>query len=390
MPISPEMAQAGLAILNTGLNLAGSSIKNKKSYKYSKKLMDYQNKLNIENWNMVNEYNSPLNQRRRNLIAGINPNYGEGSLAQQIASPSGQMEADMPALGDSLMQGASMGLQMKQAKENIKLTKEQTRKTEQEADALAIDNTNKRMFDTPQRQADLNKTLREIDNLINEGKISEAKAKVADALERENVANVRASTANLQANTENTKINTLLAPKYYELEQGKLDLAGLTYDEAKRHNLALESLQSALNSAEIRKLNAEAREVEIQNALENYLLLSGLSVEKFKQEIEIAKSVIANNYDQMDKRGMKVGEVAGKVLNEVINDPLGFIKKQLKKGESILDSFKDNVLPNKFQEFKREDGWNMLRKKDGQWYLYNYKTDKEIKFDRRKHKFEDF
>lgn len=126
--MSTAAAAAIGAAVQTGLDLASSSIKNKKTYKYSKKLMDYQNKLNIENWNMVNEYNSPLNQRKRNLQAGINPNFGDGSIAQQIASPSAQMDADFPNLGSSLMQGAQLGLSIKQQKENIIQTKEQTKK----------------------------------------------------------------------------------------------------------------------------------------------------------------------------------------------------------------------------------------------------------------------
>ena len=52
-----------------------------KAYKQQKKLLDYQYEKNLEMWNLQNEYNSPLAQRKRYEEAGLNPNlmYGQGN-----------------------------------------------------------------------------------------------------------------------------------------------------------------------------------------------------------------------------------------------------------------------------------------------------------------------
>lgn len=80
------------ALTGVGLNLASGLINTGVQYATSKKLMDYQNKLNIQNWKMANEYNSPSAQMARYKAAGLNPNLVYGSLGQtaagNISSPS--------------------------------------------------------------------------------------------------------------------------------------------------------------------------------------------------------------------------------------------------------------------------------------------------------------
>lgn len=55
-------------------------------------MAQWQNQANIDNWNMQNEYNLPVNQMARYKDAGLNPNliYGQGSSATagSVASPS--------------------------------------------------------------------------------------------------------------------------------------------------------------------------------------------------------------------------------------------------------------------------------------------------------------
>lgn len=76
--------------LTGGLNLLGNKINYKQAYKYQAKLMDYQNRLNIENWNMQNEYNLPSNQMQRYKDAGLNPNliYGQSNSSSALPSVS--------------------------------------------------------------------------------------------------------------------------------------------------------------------------------------------------------------------------------------------------------------------------------------------------------------
>lgn len=63
------------------LQIAGSITSSAFGYDLTKKLAKFQNDLNIQNWNMANEYNSPASQMRRFVAAGLNPNliYGQGN-----------------------------------------------------------------------------------------------------------------------------------------------------------------------------------------------------------------------------------------------------------------------------------------------------------------------
>ena len=86
-------------LLDSLFGLGSSS----KQLSNSKKLMDYQNEINIKNWERVNQYNSPKAQMSRYLDAGLNPNlvYGnlDSSAAQSISSPSAT--ANSPRFGQS-------------------------------------------------------------------------------------------------------------------------------------------------------------------------------------------------------------------------------------------------------------------------------------------------
>lgn len=84
------MAMAGIS--EAALNVAGNITASTFNYEHTKELAKYQNDMNIANWNMANEYNSPANQMKRFEAAGLNPNlmYGQGSPgnASSVPSPS--------------------------------------------------------------------------------------------------------------------------------------------------------------------------------------------------------------------------------------------------------------------------------------------------------------
>jgi len=91
------LTEAGAAVIGAGINagaqLAGSVVKNRRSYKFTKKLMDKQQEINLANWNLQNRYNSPSAQMHRLKMAGLNPNLiyqngGSFAGAGEIASPS--------------------------------------------------------------------------------------------------------------------------------------------------------------------------------------------------------------------------------------------------------------------------------------------------------------
>lgn len=86
------------AAADSALGGAIGAYRDKKNVKYQKELMDYQNQLDIQNWNMVNEYNKPANQMARYAEAGLNPNliYGQSNTAGSIAAPSGKFDSSIP------------------------------------------------------------------------------------------------------------------------------------------------------------------------------------------------------------------------------------------------------------------------------------------------------
>jgi len=101
------------SLAGTALSATIQSKSAKKAYEYSRKLMERQNELNIANWNMENEYNTPKAQRQRLKDAGINADlfYGGGSanvVSSDIGNPSAgaaPVGATVPSdLGSSAIQ----------------------------------------------------------------------------------------------------------------------------------------------------------------------------------------------------------------------------------------------------------------------------------------------
>lgn len=85
---STTAAIAGAAASAAG-QIAVDAAANKKQWKYQQRAMDKQQQLNLEAWNLQNQYNTPLEQMKRLQEAGLNPRliYGEGSSAPNSAGP---------------------------------------------------------------------------------------------------------------------------------------------------------------------------------------------------------------------------------------------------------------------------------------------------------------
>lgn len=111
-------------LLDSLFGLGSSS----KQLSNSKKLMDYQNEINVRNWERVNAYNSPKAQMSRYVDAGLNPNLVYGSLdstaAQSISSPSATTNG--PRFGQSrFAQSLMQFYSLENFKEQNKLLQEQ-------------------------------------------------------------------------------------------------------------------------------------------------------------------------------------------------------------------------------------------------------------------------
>lgn len=101
--IGPALIAAGTAVMSMLANKRSSDV----AYSRQRRLMDYQNQLNQENWMMQNEYNTPLNQRSRLLEAGINPamTAGDASSIADGISPVGQATATGPDYQSAINSG---------------------------------------------------------------------------------------------------------------------------------------------------------------------------------------------------------------------------------------------------------------------------------------------
>lgn len=102
--------------------------------KMSKKLMNYQNNLNIKNWQMANEYNKPINQMARFREAGLNPNLIYGNMensASSLASPSAE-SANIDRR-NNLLQNIQMAANLRQIEAQTKLLNAKTLRENVEA-----------------------------------------------------------------------------------------------------------------------------------------------------------------------------------------------------------------------------------------------------------------
>lgn len=157
------MSTFGTLAAGAALDLASGLFNTGTQFATSKKLMDYQNKLNIQNWKMANEYNSPQAQMERYKAAGLNPNLVYGSLGQtaagNLSSPSSSGVNPRTQLGgsaSSFMIAAAQAKNMQLQNSNIEEQNNQIRaniaKTNAETQSI-IENT-KRMLEFKQSQKD--------------------------------------------------------------------------------------------------------------------------------------------------------------------------------------------------------------------------------------------
>lgn len=83
------LISGGAGLLGGLIDAGSTSIRNKKQLGYQKELAAYTNEMNLENWKLQNEYNSPKAQMERFREAGLNPNliYGQGNAGNAGALP---------------------------------------------------------------------------------------------------------------------------------------------------------------------------------------------------------------------------------------------------------------------------------------------------------------
>lgn len=109
------IGEVGMSAINAGVGAVAGAVTAGIQHKYNKKLADYQNDINIANWNMQNEYNSPANQRKRLEEAGINPAVLGGQNTGNAGSIA-QYQRQGVDISQSLLNGAQLSVMAAQAR----------------------------------------------------------------------------------------------------------------------------------------------------------------------------------------------------------------------------------------------------------------------------------
>lgn len=127
-----------IGLLGAGVSALGgvaSTLFGKKAQsdtnKANMELAKYQYEKNLEMWNLQNEYNTPLNQRKRMEQAGFNPNlvYGHGTVANTASNaptyqaPTLQAYTNLPNIGEAIVNTLN----------NTRIAEAQAKKAEAEA-----------------------------------------------------------------------------------------------------------------------------------------------------------------------------------------------------------------------------------------------------------------
>lgn len=96
--MDPSILVAGLGGLSKGIDAFTTSQTNRKSRKWNEKMYGIQRADALADWNMQNEYNSPVQQMARFRKAGLNPAlmYGNGANQPTAQIRSSQVEAWHP------------------------------------------------------------------------------------------------------------------------------------------------------------------------------------------------------------------------------------------------------------------------------------------------------
>lgn len=118
----------GSQMIGAGMNAMQTQRQNKQSQRWAEKTYDKQREHALQDWHMINEYNSPQAQMKRMQEAGLNPAlmYGKGASAGQASSVSSTdtqtPQFRVPETGNFISSLASMyDFEIKQAQiDNLK------------------------------------------------------------------------------------------------------------------------------------------------------------------------------------------------------------------------------------------------------------------------------
>lgn len=240
--------------------------------------MEVQQMYNQKNFDYVAEYNEPINQRVRNLEAGINPNWSDaGQMAQPMHSITQPQGYDISAAMNAMSSMMNSMANLKNAETNEKVGNTQEFKNRAEggkamaeanladtqSQGLDIENANKQqVYDDKHAEVEqaiqtnkayenylkvnadyqeaikdptVQKLQAEYFEALSRGNLEVAQAKSEEMLRNPRIRNLDAQTQEFLANAFKAKQDVAIA--WEQVKLGKMQL-----NENARHNLAIEKL----------------------------------------------------------------------------------------------------------------------------------------------------
>lgn len=261
MPVDPSLAAAAVSsasnLLGAGVQGLFTGIQNRASRKWSEKMYQRTLEDNIRFWQMQNEYNSPAEQMKRYMDAGLNKNLvfsaGNPGNAGSISTPDVQQpHFRTPEIGDYISRaggalGTYLDYQIKLAQlDNLKtdntvkqedaiLRRAQTKSTLTEAERRAFDleferglqgvSADFRREQLRQIRANTNVTLRrdEREALQNSSNLKEAAQRILTM--RQNRAQSRAEVDRIRATIRDLDRNVQLKDLEIEMRKNKVSFS---------------------------------------------------------------------------------------------------------------------------------------------------------------------
>lgn len=157
MPFPAIAPAVGAAAISAGGSILGSLLSGHQNYSNTKKLMAYQNQMNIDNWKMENMYNSPGAQMARLREAGLNPslvyssgtdNTGGSIGSSSPASMAGNVDYSqaIPSAVNTYFSAKMQEQQFKNMQFQNDFIKAQINKQYQESVGIALQNARESAF----------------------------------------------------------------------------------------------------------------------------------------------------------------------------------------------------------------------------------------------------
>nr|CAI9749792.1 pilot protein for DNA ejection [Microvirus sp.] len=320
MKLDPTIIAGGISTLG---GLAGSLFGASKQDKNLKQSQDFQKQM----WLMQNEYNSPVNQRKRFEEAGLNPNLMMNGSAASVASsvPSTQQSDSGNVMAQGISQATSNAAQLIAQQMDIGAQAQLRAAAAKQASAEAAKAEEEKTAVEQENQWRLNQLMAKTSNLHLQNEFQRYQNDFLKHSLEDRVDSVYWENEERKANIEVQAKNALLLDVQYAMR-----LIDLSYLDAEHQAQLANIIQDTATSATQAGLNRAATKSQIALAFLNYMQGEGIKID---------------NQTRAD-----ANRLTNTLLSNMVNSAYW---KQLLDKQHYNDS---QSLPNRFQRWLGIDG----------------------------------